>query len=354
MKKILLLVAVHSTISFAQIELIPNPGFEEVSGCPGANVFLSHVNYWDRIENHYGTPDQFYGDCDYNGIKNLMAPGQKPYEGIGYVGSFCYGSDLREYIIVRLKEPMIKDSLYQMSFYVLPAIAYGQAINSYGVHFSVDAPKGDSPISLAPLLLEEHIGNPMGRMIDDTVNWTQIKGFYWAKGGEQYATFGNFRKDIDTKSYCIKENCVRHDRSYLLLDGVSLKKFTQEVIECQPHPLDSTVYKVERKLIINNEFRADGKKVRVTLWDHMQIDRDTINVLLNNVMLLSNLGLDKKKTKLKLELNQGIHLLKLEAVNLGKIPPNTIQVRIKSGKNTKIYTLHSDMKETECISILVE
>ena len=30
---------------------------------------------------------------------------------------------------------MVKDSTYHISFYVLPASGYGQAIDSYGVHF---------------------------------------------------------------------------------------------------------------------------------------------------------------------------------------------------------------------------
>ncbi len=85
-----LLLCFWGELSYAQINnLIPNPGFELNTGCPCASVYLQNTNNWHRIENHKGTPDYYYGNCDYHGIINPMAPENLPFEGSGYVGNIC-------------------------------------------------------------------------------------------------------------------------------------------------------------------------------------------------------------------------------------------------------------------------
>lgn len=329
----------------SQNNLIPNSGFEEVTGCPGASVYLRNVPHWDGIDKHFGTPDQYYGDCEYNGIDNLMAPGQRPYKGSGYVGSFCYGSNLREYITVQFQRPMVKDSTYHISFHVLPATGYGRAIDSYGVHFSKDKPKGEKSNSLKPVLLEEHIGNKRDHLIKDTISWTRISGEYKAKGGEMFATFGNFRIDEETKSEEIKENCIRADRSYMLLDDVVV------------HPVDSIVCAPRgdgRDVIVAHEVIPEKRDITIELWDHLKVDGDTIDVWIDDELILENFALTNKKQKIELVLEQGKHLFKIVAVNVGRIPPNTTTVRVSHGRNTEQFKLNSDYDTTECLRIIIK
>lgn len=355
---LLLILAICAPNAQSQ-NLIPNPSFEETTGCPGASVFLKNTNHWHRIENHYGSPDQYYGDCSYNGVVNPMAPGQKPYEGVGYAGQFCFGDKLREYMTVKLCEPMVKDSNYSIEFFIMPAAGYGTAIDSYGVHFSAAEPKGSSDRSLAVLELEEHIGNPKGNLINDTVNWTPIKGVYRAKGGERYATFGNFRADANCANEVMKEICIRSDRSYMLIDGVevvdaSLKEDVLELVNPIEHVTLDTNNLNERELVVRYLFETKKSKVELLFWDHLKQDGDIVNVMLNDSLLLDHYLITKQKNKIELSLEPGEYYLKLIAVNLGEIPPNTCSIRIFDSKKRRTFVLNSDMGKTESIKIIVE
>lgn len=357
MRRLIFILSIFiGSIAYAQ-NLIPNPGFEQVTGCPGASVFLKNVTAWHKIADHKGTPDQFYGDCAYNGLDNSMAPGQKPFDGKGYIGCFAYGSNLREYFTAELLKPMVQDSIYDIEFYVLPASGYGTMINSFGVHFSYREPKGKNDLKVVPL--EEHVGNPSERIIHDTVNWTKISGKYKAKGGEYFITFGNFRTDIATKNLMIKENCIRSDRSYMLVDGVSVKPAStilhKPVTHQQPCEsiVDSTVFIDERPLTLEKSFTTSKHRIRISIWDDKRLDGDSVHLLLNDSLLLKDYLLTKRQRYVEVALESGEHLLKLVALNLGEIPPNTAAIKITDFSQQRTYVLKSDMLTTEGIRIVV-
>lgn len=328
--------------------IIPNPGFEKTTGCPGAFVFLKNVDDWCKLEDHRGTPDQYYADCEYNGKDNPMHPGQYAYEGKGHAGSFCFGSNLREYMTTPLTEPMVRDSIYNIEFYILPATGYGTFIDSYGVHFSGDAPSGGNDRSLAVVPLEEHVGNQIGRMIDDTVNWTKISGTYKARGGEQYATFGNFRSDGETNSRLFNVNTIVPGRSYMLIDGVDLR-FASDTV-----PEENPVLKDEREHVVRSVFITEQRTITIAIWDHVQEDGDLVHLYFGDKILLENHLITKKKKQIELDVLPGEYLLNLHALNLGSIPPNTAAIRIADGRKRKTFVLSSDMNTSECIRVVVE
>ncbi len=55
--------------------LVPNPSFENNTGCPGPIVFLTNTVDWFSIPDHSGTPYLFWKNCGYNGTepRNTMA-----------------------------------------------------------------------------------------------------------------------------------------------------------------------------------------------------------------------------------------------------------------------------------------
>lgn len=338
--------------------LINNPGFEEVTDCPSASAYLKNVTGWNGLLNHKGTPDQFYGDCEYNGLENSMARGQRPYDGIGYIGCFAFGDNLREYFTSTLLEPMVKDSIYSLEFYVLPASGYGTMINSFGVHFSREAPKGNNDLKVVPL--EEHIGNPEGRIIKDTIHWTKISGSYTAKGGERYVSFGNFRSDANTQHFMIKENCIRNDRSYMLVDGVKVVQgeFSDSPIISKQHDCnlqkDSNTYIDERPITLDKSFTTTKHKIRISIWDDKRMDGDSVHLLINDSLLLKNHLITKRPVYIELSLEPGEHLLKLVALNLGDIPPNTAAIKITDYSRQRTFVLKSDMISTEGIRIIIQ
>lgn len=349
------LFLVFSTSLITAQELLPNPGFEEVTGCPGASVFLKNTIGWHRIPKHKGTPDQFYADCDYNGLENPMAPGQRPFAGKGYVGCFAFGDNLREYFTAELLQPLVKDSVYHLEFYVLPAMGYGTAINSFGVHFSNVEPSGME--TLGTVGLDEHIGNPANRLITDTVNWTPIIGDYKAKGGERYITFGNFRIDAATQNKVIKTNCILPGRCYMLVDGLVFTKKGQDctnnvnITSCAP---DTTKYHDTRKQVEKEEFHSNTSQIRISIWDHKREDGDTVMLVLNDEVLLNQHPITHTRKYIDLDLEPGDYYLRLIALNLGEIPPSTAAINISNKKRSNTIILNSDMTTTEYIHIKVE
>jgi gliding motility-associated-like protein len=65
-------------------------------------------------------------------------------------------------------------------------------IDAIGAYISVDS-ANFSFCEISPFLPQ--IENPLGNIISDTVNWTEISGEYIATGGEQFITIGSFYPD---------------------------------------------------------------------------------------------------------------------------------------------------------------
>lgn len=335
--------------------LVPNPGFEDNIGCPGPFVYLTNTKNWKSVENHSGTPDLFWSNCPYNGIgeKNLMAKNQLPYDGIGFIGMFSHGDKLREYCTVQLTELLEKGKTYQVEFWVRPANGYGTAINSFGLHFSKTEVKSETSGSLAFLPLKEHIFNPPERFLSDTTKWVSISGEYLAEGGEQFITIGNFRRDEETKSLVFKENCIRSDRSYMLIDGISIEKKEKKENTNVPFVKDSTELSVKKMpIIVKDVFYAKNSSVSIHLWDHNLEDGDSIDVSLNEQIILSKFRLTKEMYKLQINVKDSISIISVKALNLGKKPPNTVSIRISDGITSRKVVLNSNLVKSEAIKIV--
>jgi len=334
--------------------LVPNPGFEENIGCPGPFVYLTNTKNWTSVANHSGTPDLFWKDCPYNGIgeKNLMAKNQLPYDGVGCIGLFTHGDKLREYCTVQLNKALEKGKTYKVEFYVRPANGYGTAINSFGLHFSKTEVKSENSGSLAFIPLEEHISNPSDRFLSDTSNWVSISGEYVSKGGEQYITLGNFKRDEETKSFVMKENCIRADRSYMLLDHVSVEAKNEKDKETVIN--SDSVVPIPDKIptIIKDVFYARNSNVTISLWDHNIEDGDSIDLSMNDVVLLEKFRLTKKMHKIQITVTDSITILKVKALNLGRKPPNTVSIIVSDGTNSKRIILNSNLIKSEALKIV--
>ena len=336
-----------SVTCYAQ-NLVPNPGFESNTGCPGPSVFLQHTEHWSGIDNHGGTPDLYRSDCPYNRVgETQMAPGQYPREGKCFIGLFTRGDELREYCTVELLEPLVKGQTYLVEYWVRPATGYGTVINSFGLHFSMERVQGPSSRSLNHVPLVEHISNPTERMLSDTAAWTAISGKYTAEGGERYITLGNFRGDADTRGRVIKENCIRPDRSYLLIDQVSVKA----EVSTPPNPPVATGTDTLSTTVVS-KFVSDSPYLTVHIWDHKEIDGDIINILLNDRIVLRAYTIRRRKKKLKIPLAPGSNTLSLQALNLGSIPPNTAAITLSDSHHKRNFVLNSTLQQSEAIEIV--
>ena len=348
MKHLLILLnLLFSALPVAGQNLVLNPGFEENTGCPGPDVFLNNTKNWYRVQNHSGTPDLFWKDCGYNGVgsRNSMAHNQLPKEGSAFIGMFCHGDALREYCYTELTEPLIAGKEYKVSFWIRPAAGYGTVINSFGAHFSAEPVQGNG--NLAYLALEEHLGFPGDQLLSDTTTWTSVEGTYTALGGERYLTLGNFRSDEKTNKQVIQTNCIRSDRSYILLDQVA-------VVPVITEPIELINDKREVQRITKSVFYAKSNEIELQIWDNNRADGDSITLLLNDIVFERNIAIDKQIKSYNITLHDDINYLEIQALNLGLIPPNTVALRISDGHTEKKIILSSTLSLSEAIKIVVE
>lgn len=196
--KVLIAMSFFNLIAFTQINLIPNPSFEEISYC---DIMLGDVATppWfppsvATIQNAPSTPDVFnqcavnFGMC----TPNTGLGYQKPRTGKGYGGLMAYVSDYREYLSVPLSEPLQPDSNYHVEFWASLANNSANGTNNIGAKFYTDSivQYGWSGILSNPIIKAKSV-------LIDTVNWILISGEYKANGTEKFLIIGGFDSIVE-------------------------------------------------------------------------------------------------------------------------------------------------------------
>lgn len=236
--KILLLSALLLLNSFLAISqnLIPNSGFDSILLCPALNLVYGDSSRiykiappWFSTLQPNSSPD-ILNKC--SSTRELSVPYNKgqsyqlPKNGDGYAGIWTYTEPItkegREYLSVPMLKELKRKSQYFVNFYVSPLtsgslISYSDAI---GLTFT------DTAFSTQGLeiVTKPSIDNAKGRFIKDTIGWTAISGCYKAKGGERYATIGNFRTNEET-SFEFENPLRKGKASYFYVDDVSVYEF---------------------------------------------------------------------------------------------------------------------------------
>lgn len=108
----------------------------------------------------------------------------------------------------------------------------------------------------------------------------------------------------------------------------------------------------------NNRSVKSGKLIHVNerggvleISDHLEYDKDSIHVFLNETQILSNYELTNEILSLDLNLQPGINTLILEAINLGEFSPNTAAFNLKFGDTSHQKVMFSNLKQSDVIYI---
>jgi gliding motility-associated-like protein len=237
--------------------LIPNPNFDSIILCPnslqvtgGGTPINLFIPPWTTAT-ELGTPDVFnqcsstpYRGVPFNGVSSNKPAFQPALSGSGYSGISPYfitsknNPDLREYIETPLVEPLKRGMNYFVQFYVsprnIPDLDYDY-IDAIGLKFT-DTFLFQKKLQI---ITEPSISNRKRKILKDTIGWTPVMGCYKARGGEQYATIGNFINDNEVNYESdIPQNRVLS--AYLYLEDVSVIPF---------NPLPDTILLCENKSI---------------------------------------------------------------------------------------------------------
>ncbi len=106
-----------------------------------------------------------------------------------------------------------------------------------------------------------------------------------------------------------------------------------------------------RKCNIQETINVTDATVKLTVWDKNTVDGDMVSIYLNGQLIEEGLLVTNTKKEFTLHLQNGSNMVVMEAINLGKIPPNTATLGINN-KNKSI-TIVSDLKVSGAIEIIV-
>lgn len=192
------------TLGFAQ-NLVPNPSFEENDTCPYGLGNMSMLHNWVSV---YGGTYYFH-ECGTNGsgIPVSEVGGGYARTGQAYIGlSFWYSLGAESnYCGVDLLEPLIAGKKYKVVYYIslMDSVWYG--IKNISVYFSQDQP----PANVSALLTyEPQIKYTGTDFLNDKYGWTKIEGSFYADGGEQFMTIGNFDGHNNTDTMFVPDGGV--------------------------------------------------------------------------------------------------------------------------------------------------
>lgn len=219
--------------------LVPNPGFEEITSCPTFASMLDTAAPW--FNPTQGSPELFHacaGSGAYAGVPlNYSGGYQEPRTGSGFAGIYVYrgdNSNMREYISVPLLEPLEAGACYSFSMFVNAANDTELVCDGVGAYFNT----GALDLNTSQVLpMTAHIEHPAGVLINDTLGWTEVSGSYIAAGGEDHIVIGNFRDDASTTWAMFNPGVWYANMSYLLVDDVSLVRNEVNVVELGPDTL---------------------------------------------------------------------------------------------------------------------
>ena len=202
-----------STITFGQ-NLVPNGSFEKLRNLPvkpnprkhfqferysGFRPYKSNLNDW--IAASETTPDLRMKDPDNLKIcQSRFDECDEPRTGDNCVGIITYQDNektdtYREYIQVKLKDPLRQGVRTFVEFWVAKERQAKLVSNNIGCYFS----KNKISAGPAEVILVNPVINDSSLVNFDRKEWVKIEGEFTAEDASRYLTIGNFFKNKDTK-----------------------------------------------------------------------------------------------------------------------------------------------------------
>jgi len=241
---IFLIFVTSINLTKAQINLVPNPSFENILNCNDNYYYLEEL-----IHNWYGGKG-YFNVCRTNNfsVPNNIMGNQQPYTGNAYCGIYTYGKNsypIRHYIQSRLIDTLQQNKKYRVAFNVSLSDTMHAFNNSIGAYFATDSLYSINNFVIAAT--PQIINNPQNNLNNKT-DWTLICDTFVANGGESWITIGNFLNDslsliTPLDSVCdlpIPFNCGAYyyidDVSVTLIDETSIEEHRENKFNLYPNP----------------------------------------------------------------------------------------------------------------------
>lgn len=171
------------------------PQIEKADGWSNANggtadlfVVRDHACSDGVPDNYMGTQDgggaNYAGIIAYYGDQRISIA--RSFENGEVSDEIGYGK-YTEYLQGKLSQPLTAGAIYTFSFQVSLAEESDRAVQGLGAYFTTERvrEKGNSYLYVDPQIVSSEV-------IKNEKGWTEIKGSFIARGGEQYVTIGVF------------------------------------------------------------------------------------------------------------------------------------------------------------------
>ena len=206
--------------------IVPNASFEDFSGTPIGWYYKGA--HFDNVMRFWNSPTSTSPDIFGKGIrvpnswKNKGFGDQSPHHGERFVGITLYGCSkgkphCREYLQIRLEEPLVVGQRYQVEYYIshLPRSAY---CNNMGIYFSEKQYeyKTEEFLSFTPQIKEEKIAKVSSH------SWKKISQEFTANNEATVMIIGNFNEDEQTE--VLQNSNQDFNYSYYYFDNISVTK----------------------------------------------------------------------------------------------------------------------------------
>jgi hypothetical protein len=218
----------------AQVNLVMNPSFEQLQGCPNFWFQADTAKYWSWINNacdtsiHSECKGEIYSSCCTNsyycGVPSNSQGFQWPRTGNSYIEllliasqppSFAY--NWRDYLKGQLNSNLQAGKTYCLTFYYNASNYIAYSVNRLGAY--VDNGSISSYNCCRNIPVTPQAENNPSIFMTDTLNWVKIQNSFTAIGNENTITIGNF-VDSSTIQYQVF-NGGPHD-PYYNIDDVSI------------------------------------------------------------------------------------------------------------------------------------
>jgi OOP family OmpA-OmpF porin len=207
--------------------LVPNAGFEEYLNCPIA--FMQSTDACP-IKNWYSptlaTPD-YFNACGslITSVPNNAAGVAEAHSGKAYLGLALFvdaAYNYTEYVQAKLLQPLIKDSVYCLSFYYRLSSYSMLGCNGIGMYLSSQnlSANNDHAFEFKPQIIDSLMPSE-----NDAQQWIKLQGVYKAIGNEQYITIGKFNGHLENmicKKLFLPERKESRNTAYYFLDDVNV------------------------------------------------------------------------------------------------------------------------------------
>ncbi|MEM6344924.1 MAG: gliding motility-associated C-terminal domain-containing protein [Bacteroidota bacterium] len=179
--------------------LVPNPEFDSYTTCPNTRGQIAFAAPWFSPNGKTVDFAHLCAGLGQAGVPLNRWGDQYPVLGNGYAGIRTYfqsddgtWENYREYLSVELTQTLDTGQWYYVSFQV----SAGESAEFYSDDLGLALT--DTVGSMDVLPYTPAVANRQGQFLNNYTNWRTIKGTYQAKGGERFATIGNFLDDPNT------------------------------------------------------------------------------------------------------------------------------------------------------------